>query len=175
MARTSRTRRRRSKSYRHGMFLLSAETVLLRSSIRNGTSTILHALELDVSWRSSLPQLCFCNSRMSRHHCFCRGNVTRSLFLLLNRCRFSRPTLCSRPPSAFILLPCFVNVSHDDLCMSRHHCRCCGNVYCTKCTAYVLPLNPETAMVSAPFTRSADAGYAKTFLIRRIAKSQTSG
>ncbi|CAI5514590.1 unnamed protein product [Closterium sp. Naga37s-1] len=31
----------------------------------------------------------------------------------------------------------------------KHHCRCCGNVYCSKCTGYVLPLNPLSAMIEA--------------------------
>ncbi|GJP57240.1 hypothetical protein CLOM_g16268 [Closterium sp. NIES-68] len=31
----------------------------------------------------------------------------------------------------------------------KHHCRCCGNVYCSKCTSYVLPLNPHSAMIES--------------------------
>ncbi|CAI7748125.1 unnamed protein product [Closterium sp. NIES-54] len=35
----------------------------------------------------------------------------------------------------------------------KHHCRCCGNVYCIECTQCILPLNPITAM------RAVEEGY----------------
>ncbi|CAI7782168.1 unnamed protein product [Closterium sp. NIES-53] len=33
----------------------------------------------------------------------------------------------------------------------KHHCRCCGNVYCIECTQCILPLNPITAMVRSTY------------------------
>ncbi|CAI5470232.1 unnamed protein product [Closterium sp. Yama58-4] len=54
----------------------------------------------------------------------------------------------------------------------KHHCRCCGNVYCSKCTSYVLPLNPLSAMIEAGgvkakvcelcYERAVDEGYAES-------------
>ncbi|CAI5464904.1 unnamed protein product [Closterium sp. Yama58-4] len=54
----------------------------------------------------------------------------------------------------------------------KHHCRCCGNVYCSKCTGYVLPLNPLSAMIEAGgvkakvcelcYERAVDEGYAES-------------